>query len=282
MSAPAQFTSAMYALGAVGAWGVSDFLGGYTARRFNAFFLAAIGHACGFTLVFTIATSHHMALPAARNMGWAMLAGVCGGTALALFYRALSQGNMGLAAPVATVIGAAIPALFSIWMEGFPRPLVFVGFALALAGIWLISRPEKSGGAPQGLGLALISGLGFAGFYIFMKEAGDGAATWLASCSRGASLVVTALITVAGQKFKPSYARGAVIGGLAGCLDVSGTIMFVRASQTGRLDTAVVLTSLYPVITIVLARIFLEERFTFWKSVGMAAALAAVPLIARG
>jgi drug/metabolite transporter (DMT)-like permease len=271
----------MYALGAVGAWGISDFLGGYAARRFNSFLLAAIGHACGFTMVFTIAAGNDMTLPTARSMAWAMLAGMCGGTALALFYRALSQGNMGLAAPVATVIGAAIPAVFSIWMEGFPRPLVFAGFGLAVVGIWLISRPEESG-PPQGLGLALVSGLGFAGFYIFMKQAGAGAAPWLAACSRGASLVVTAIITLAGKKFKPFYTGGAVIGGLAGCLDVSGTIMFVRASQTGRLDTAVVLTSLYPVITIVLARIFLEERFTLWKAIGMGAALAAVPMIARG
>jgi drug/metabolite transporter (DMT)-like permease len=63
-------------------------------------------------------------------------------------------------------------------------------------------------------------------------------------------------------------------------LDVTGTICFVRATQTGRLDAAVMLTSLYPAITVILARIFLREHFTRWKLVGMLAALAAVPLIA--
>ena len=210
-----------------------------------------------------------------------MMAGASGGTALALFYRALAQGKMGLAAPVATVIGAGIPSAFSIWIDGFPRPLAIAGFLLALLGIWLISRPEEAGRA-EGLGLALVAGLGFAGFYISMKQAGDGAALWLAACSRGASFVMTAIITVAGRKFRPAYARGALIGAFAGCLDVSGTVMFVRAEQTGRLDTAVVLTSLYPVITILLARMFLNERFTLWKTVGMFAALAAVPMIATG
>jgi drug/metabolite transporter (DMT)-like permease len=281
MSNPAQLTSAFYALGAVGAWGISDFLGGYTARRFNSFFLASIGHAAGFSMVFALATGSHAQAPVARSAAWAMLAGISGGTALALFYRALAQGNMGLAAPVSTVIGAAIPAAFSIWVEGLPHPLAMAGFGLALLGIWLISRPEESV-RPQGLGLAFIAGLGFAGFYICMKQAGDGAALWLAASSRGASFVMTAIITLAGRKFSPFYARGAIIGGLAGCLDVSGTVMFVRAEQTGRLDTAVVLTSLYPVITILLARMFLNERFTFWRTAGMAAALAAVPMIARG
>ena len=277
----AQFTSAFYALGTVCCWGVSDFLGGYTARKFNSFLLATLGHAGGFTLVFAIAAGNHLPMPASRSMAWAMAAGACGGTALALFYRALSQGNMGLAAPVSTVIGAAIPTVFAIFTEGSPRPLTVAGFALALVGIWLISRPEESG-RPQGLGLAFISGLGFAGFYICMKLAGSGAVPWLAASSRGASLVLTAAITLAGSKFRPFYTAGAFVGIFAGCLDVSGTMLFIRAAQTGRLDATVVLTSLYPVITVLLARAVLKERFTAWKTAGMAAALAAVPMIARG
>jgi drug/metabolite transporter (DMT)-like permease len=281
MTIPSQYASTLFALGTVCAWGVSDFLGGYTSRRFNSFFLAMLGHAGGFTMVLAIAAANHLPLPAFHGMGWAMLGGASGGTALALFYRALSQGNMGLAAPVSTVIGAAIPAVFSVWMVGFPRPLTIAGFALALIGIWLISRPEESGRV-QGLGLAFVAGIGFAGFYIFMKEAGNGAAPWLAAFSRGTSLIVTAIITLAGRKFRPFYGAGAVIGVLAGCLDVTGTMLFIRAAQTGRLDTTVVLTSLYPVITILLASAILKERFTPWKTAGMVAALAAVPMIARG
>jgi drug/metabolite transporter (DMT)-like permease len=67
---------------------------------------------------------------------------------------------------------------------------------------------------------------------------------------------------------------------LAGCLDVSGSALFVRASQTGRLDAAVVLTSLYPAVTVLLAHFFLKEHFTRWKTAGILAALLAVPMIA--
>ncbi len=280
MPVPAQLSSAIYALGAVGCWGISDFLGGYTARRFNAFLLTAIGHASGLAMVASIARANHLAFPSLHSMEWALMAGAAGGSALALFYRALSQGNMGLAAPVATVIGAGIPAVFSIWTQGFPHPLALAGFALALLGIWLISRPEDSK-KPKGLGLAFVSGIGFAGFYICMRQAGSGSAPWLAAGSRSASLVVTLAILLLSRNFRPAYRAGVFIGALAGCLDVTGTMMFVRASQTGRLDSAVVLTSLYPVITVVLARILLKEHFTRWKTVGMVAALAAVPMIAR-
>jgi drug/metabolite transporter (DMT)-like permease len=280
MTLPAHFASATYALGAVACWGVSDFLGGHTAKRFNSFFLAMIGHASGLVLVATIASSNHMQFPATHSMEWALAAGAAGGLALAFFYRALSH-NMGIAAPVATVVGAAIPAVFAIWTEGFPRPLAMVGFALALLGIWLISRPQGAN-RPKGLGLALLAGVGFSIFFICMRQAGGGSAFWFASASRTASLVVTAIIVIAGKNLKPFYWPGFFIGALAGCLDVTGTVMFVRASQSGRLDTAVVLTSLYPVITVLLARIILKEHFTGWKLIGMIAALTAVPLIARG
>ncbi len=80
-----------------------------------------------------------------------------------------------------------------------------------------------------------------------------------------------------------SMARSRVgLGIVAGMLDVCGTICFIRAAQLGRLDAAVMLTSLYPAITVLLARIFLREHFTRWKLAGIAAALAAVPLIATG
>jgi drug/metabolite transporter (DMT)-like permease len=67
---------------------------------------------------------------------------------------------------------------------------------------------------------------------------------------------------------------------LAGALDSTGTLLFIRAEQTGRLDTAVMLTALYPVVTVLLARLILKEHFSRWKAVGVFAALAAVPLIA--
>jgi drug/metabolite transporter (DMT)-like permease len=117
-------------------------------------------------------------------------------------------------------------------------------------------------------------------FYIFIKKTGSGDAFWIAGVARTASLAVSATITLAGRKFSPFYAGGVWIGLLAGCIDVSGTAFFVRASQTGRLDTAVVLSSLYPAITVLLARIFLHEKFTRWKTVGVLAALIAIPMIA--
>ena len=280
MAITGQSTSSLYALGAVCTWGVSDFLGGYTARRFHAFFLAALGHMSGTLLMVSIALAAHEPLPPQSHLIWAAAAGVAGGVSLALFYRALSQGNMGISAPVTAVLSAGIPTVFGILREGFPGYMACAGFALALVGIWLVSRPEETV-RPKGLGLAVAAGIGFALFFIFIKKTASGDAFWIAAVARTASFAVTGAITLLGRRFSPFYPGGVWLGLLAGCIDVTGTAFFVRASQTGRLDTAVVLSSLYPAITVLMARIFLHEKLTRWKTAGMLAALAAVPMIAR-
>ena len=280
MAIPAQFASASYAMGAVCTWGLSDFLGGYIARRFQAFLLAAVGHLSGTILMITIALGSHQPFPPRSHLIWAAAAGMAGGVSLAFFYRALSHGNMGIAAPIAAVLSAGIPTIVGISREGVPGYAPCAGFAVALLGIWLVSRPEGSA-RPKGLALAIAAGLGFALFYIFIKKTGSGDPFWIAAIARTASFVITGTITLAGRRFSPFYLGGLWLGLLAGCIDVSGTAFFVRASQTGRLDTAVVLSSLYPAITVLLARIFLHEKFTRWKLVGILATLVAIPMIAK-
>lgn len=267
-----------FSLTAVLCWGTSDFVGGYAARRANAFFLTTIAHASGVLLMVALALLNHSAFPSRASSGWALAAGFSGGAALAIFYRALSIGKMGLTAPIAAVVGAAIPAAVTMMTEGLPARMEIAGFVLAGIGIWLISRPED-GSRPEGIGLAVLAALGFAGFFLCMKQAGEGSALWLAGLARLASLSLTTVIVLLVGNYtvtRPS----AILGIFAGFLDVSGSALFLRAAQSGRLDSAVVISSLYPAITVLLARLLLQERITRWQAVGMVAALAAVPMIA--
>jgi drug/metabolite transporter (DMT)-like permease len=164
--------------------------------------------------------------------------------------------------------------------EGFPGVWPIAGFVLAGVGIWLISRPEDGSRHPEGLWMAALAGVGFAGFYLCIRQAGDGSALWMAAVSRSASLVVTAVFVLVGRQLRDLPPPMAVFGFFVGCLDSTGTAMFIRSSQLGRLDAAVVLSSLYPAVTVLLARLVLKEHLTRWKAVGMLAALAAVPMIA--
>jgi drug/metabolite transporter (DMT)-like permease len=279
MYASPQSACVAYGLAAVAAWGTSDFMGGYATRRANAFLFALVFNIGGLILVGTLATATRAPFPSGRAVLWVVAGGICGGVGVAIFFRALSIGRMGLTAPVAAVLGAAIPTVFSLFTEGLPGRIPLFGFVLAAAGLWLISRTED-GLTPDGIGLAVLAGIGFAGFYLCVRQAGDASVFWIASCTRAGGLGITALVVLLRGKFRDITRAGVRWALVTGCIDSLGTMLFVRASQTGRLDEAVVVSSLYPAVTVLLARFFLQEHFTRWRVVGLLAALAAVPMIA--
>ncbi len=280
MPVHSQILSSGFGLTAVLCWGTSDFSGGYAAKRSDAFLVTLLAHSSGFTLMLLLAFGTHAPLPSPASALWALAAGALGGSALGIFYRALAMGNMGLTAPIAAVLAAALPTAYGMATEGIPHTAALIGFLLAGAGIWLISRPEGKLSHTQGISLALLAGLGFAGFFICINGTGNSSVLWSAAYSRLASLVAVTAIVLARRGQHHVDMRDAALGLFAGMLDVTGTALFIRADQTGRFDAAVVLTSLYPAITVLLAHFFLKERFTRWKTVGILAALASIPLIA--
>jgi drug/metabolite transporter (DMT)-like permease len=296
MPLTSQVLPVTFSLGSVFTWGTSDFLGGYAVRRANAFQFTTLAHACGTLFMAALAVTNHSAFPSSTSVFWALAAGLSGGAALAIFYRALASGRMGLAAPVAAVVSAGVPTVFAMLTNGLPRTIQLAGFVFAGIGLWLISRPENQT-RPEGLGLAVLAAIGFAGFFLCVKQAGNAAALWTAGLARFASFVLTGAIVLVLRKRKqnterveakvssPNSAislnlRSAAIAIIAGCLDVSGSALFIRASQVGRLDVSVVISSLYPAITVLLARLVLHEHFSCWRTIGMLAAMAAVPMIA--
>ena len=279
MIAP-NYVSGGFSAATILCWGSADFIGGIGAKTTDSFLVAALAHASGLVVMTSVALLAHAAFPAMGPMLWALAAGASGGVALAVFYRALASGHMGLNAPVTALLAAAIPVAFTFIVEGIPHPLQMAGFLLAGLGIWFISKPDHISGRPKGLGLAVIAGLGFAGFFLCINQTGDSSALWSAALSRCLGFLLVSLIVAVKGRPGGVATRFAWLGLLAGVLDVSGTAFFVRADQTGRLDASVVLCSLYPVITVLLAVGFLKERFTRVKLAGIAAAVAAVPLIA--
>lgn len=284
-----QFAPAAYAVTAVFLWGASDFAGGYASRRANAFVLTAFSHLCALVWMSVIAFATHASLPDHASMLWAILAGAIGGFSLAIFYGALAAGQMGLSAPIAALLGAAIPTMVDIALQGAPGRWSLIGFALAIIAIWLISRPDAAAkndtsaekGPPKGVTAAALAGVGFAGFYLCIHQA-TGSPIWGSAITRIGSLTATAIAVVAIRAPLKLDRPALALGFFAGAFDVMGTAFFIFASEHGRLDEAVVITSLYPAVTVVLARLVLKEHFSRWKFVGLLAALAAVPLIAGG
>ncbi|MHB1021272.1 MAG: EamA family transporter [Acidobacteriaceae bacterium] len=302
MGKPAQALSPAALLGLLAAifWGGGDFSGGMAARRMSAVRVVLISHSLSLAALLLLVWLRHEPLPPMHFLVWGICAGVAGGLGVMCFYTALSLGNMGASAAISGLITAAIPVSFALLTEGLPGWLKLAGFALAAAAIWIIAATpdgkERHHTEKRAAVLAIVSGVCFGILLLLLKLAGAGGALTAMTSARVGSLSATLLtlfllrgrIPAAPAAAEPGtdalqasgYAQMGVQWALmAALLDTSGNLVYILATQAGRLDVAAMLSSLYPASTILLAAWVLHERPTRRQAFGMALALAAVVLI---
>jgi drug/metabolite transporter (DMT)-like permease len=265
-------------------WGGSDFVGGVGARRAPALLVVASGHIVSLFLLLALCRGMHIALPGTHYLFYAALGGFEGSLALAVFYRALAMGAMGLTAALTGLLTALVPVAFSLFHDGLPTPLTAIGLAMGLLAIWLITRtpPARNQATkptpPTALLLGAVAGLGFGTQLILFKISSPGGILWAMTSARAAG--VAALVIVMAVAPPKAPWRGFWFTGiLAGLLDTFGNLFYIKATSLGRLDVAAVVCSLYPGGTILLAAIILREWPTRRQLAGIAVALAAVVLL---
>jgi drug/metabolite transporter (DMT)-like permease len=213
------------------------------------------------------------------DLMWGALAGVLVMAGYGFLLRGFESGSMGIVAPVSGVLATAIPVIFSVFTEGLPGRLQLLGFGLALVSIWMLSHPEQSGSRPAGLGMALLAGVGFGGFFTALDQVGESAIYWpLAAGRLTASLLMVAFGLSTRRSLIPQ-APPLMLLALLGLLDVGGNLFFLLAVQTGRLDVAAVLASLYPAVTAILAWMITKEHMARLQVMGAAVAVLAIALI---
>lgn len=274
-----ELLSAAFSLASAVSWGAGDFCGGLAARR-TGIFQAVIGsQAIGIVLLAGLALGVGERVPSVPALALCGLAGVLGAVGLLALYRALAEGRMGIAAPVSGVLSAGVPAIAAALVDGAPGALKLAGFGVALLAVWLVSRGPGATVRPRDLGLPILAGFGFGLFIVVIGRANAGAVFWPLVAARAASLtLLTAAALAARQPVWPARRDWALLAG-SGVLDAGGNSFLVLAAQTGRLDVAAVLSSLYPASTVLLARAILKEHLSRRQMLGVLAALAAIVLI---
>lgn len=276
-------TGVGFGLGAAASWGLADFGGGIASRRTAALATVVLSQAAGLVIAVAILLVVGEPAPAAAAMLWAV-AGGCGAfVALSSLYRALTIGSMGLVASIVAVVGAGIPVVVGVLTGDRLKATDVAGIAIALVAVALVTRPSHHATmSRQGLGLALLAGVGAGGFFIAMGRcADDGGGTWWpVVVSRSATLVL-ALVLVTRSRGLAAAARGmSPIVVVTGFADVLGLAFFLLANAEGALSIAAVVGSQHPAATTILARLFLKERLGRTQVAGILAALVAIALIA--
>ena len=277
---PSDFLGILSGLTSALVWGSGDFVGGLAARRIHPFQVVALAALVGAAIFVPFAVLLKEPVPSTASLAWSAAAGISGAIGVAAFYRALSTGASATVAPTAAVIGAAIPVVVAGILEGWPDPLDAAGIAVGLAGIWFVSRPS----GPMQLkgrtefGLAILAGVGFAGFFVFISQVEEGVLFSPLIVAKLAALGFAWLVLLGRRQSMPAPAQNP-LALLAGSLDAGGNLFFFIAQQYTTLGVAAVLSSMYPAATIFLSRMILHERIVRRQAWGVALCLAAVVLI---
>src|SRR4051794_2601180 len=240
----------------------------------------------GLALIAAIVAIRGEGPPGGDFLPYAAASSVGGIVGLTSFYKALSIGAMGVVAPLSST-AAVIPLVVGLASGDTLSGLQATGIALAIAGVVLASREASDEAAAstavaKGAGLALISALGFGFFFVTIAKASDADVMWAVCVNRTVSAL---LLSVALLVTRPAIGlklRDMRVLALIGVLDTGANGLFALASTKGLVSVVSVLASLYPIVTVVLARVVLHERLQAIQRIGAVAALAGVALISAG
>jgi drug/metabolite transporter (DMT)-like permease len=269
------------ALGASLTWGVSDFFGPLKGRKLGV--LPALVYVqLGGLVAIAVMVAIRGKGPAGPAVLFAIPAAVSGTLGFYAYYRGMAVGAMSIVAPIAG-LSAAVPVVFGILTGDRPSVWQWLGIVAALGGVFLASRePSRRGKVAAGVGLALLAAIGFGGYFPPMHEAGNVDFWWASLIFRMTS---TSVIFAAVVRRRPSLAVPSAqvsVLALIGIGDMFGNFFFAAASTSGLVSITSVLASLYPIVTVLLARLVLKERVARSQEAGIALTLVGVALISAG
>ncbi len=278
-------TGVLLALSASLIWGFADFGAGVGARRLPVFVVGAITQGAGLVLAGIVVIAVGRALPSSTQLAWAAFAGLVGVIGLSAFYRALAVGTMGVVGPI-TATASVVPLAYGLARGERPSTLQGIGVGLALLGVIAASleRLPEGGGRRLGIGvgLALLAALSFGGALIGLSRAASGGVAWATLTMRIVALPLMLAAAFAFRPGAPSWPRGWLLLVGVGIGDTGATMLYAIASTRGLLSIVAVLSSLYPIVIVTLARVLLKEKVAPPQLAGVAIALTGVALISAG
>ena len=284
----------LLALGSALSYGLSDVAGGLASRRISFVYAAFLGQAGG--LVATAAVVLILAAPATGgDLAWGAASGVGTGAAMTFLFRGISRGAMSVVVPLSAVGGVALPVLVgAAFLGDRPSGLTWAGVLVAIPALWLMCRstPGPSRASRAAVVDGLLAGGGIALQYLCLAQAGSTSGLWPILTGRGTALVmiVVAAFTLlpeatrrtARRDLRVAPASVLVLSLGAGVLAAVALTAYLFALRSELLTVTVVLSSLYPVVPVLVGLLFLGEHLRAAQVCGLAAALLATLLIALG
>jgi drug/metabolite transporter (DMT)-like permease len=290
----------LLALASAAGYGSSDYTGGMAARQASLIRITVLAQGVSVVLIILVLPLAGLRAPALGSLAWGAAGGLAGALGALSLYAGFRRAAFSVVGPISAIGSAGFSVLAGLLLGERPGPLAMIGIGLALPAILGVSaspgsarpgpRPDQAGqggsgqaghGSPAaGVLWGLTAGAGFAVLFIALNRAGSHDGLYPVAASQIAALaVVLGLGVTTGDVHLPPR-RASELAALTGVLGTAGTVLYFYATQAGLLAVTAVLTSLYPAVTIVLARAFARERLTAVRLTGLCLAGVSVGLIA--
>jgi drug/metabolite transporter (DMT)-like permease len=259
-------------------YGASDFLAGVAGRRGPTALVAVTGQPVALAAALLGLLLFRWSGPAPAALGWGAASGLGSGVGILALYRGLAIGEMTVVATLSGVLTALIPAGVGLALGNRPAPVQLAGMVIAIPAVAMVSWQAR-GHSSRGRGVreALLAGAGFAVLFIALDRAGTASGTWPLVTGQLVSLLVVAAAAI--RSGGGGWRRVAPLAAGAGILGGVGNILFLRATGLSQLALVAVISSLYPAVTVLLARFGLGERWNRVQRAGLLAAAVSVVLI---
>ncbi len=271
--------AALLALASSLMWGTADFLGGKTSRRLPPLAVYGLSQTVGFAFLIVAATLTSSWGADSRYWPWAILSSLLGMVGMLAFYAALAIGPMGIVSPLVS-LSVLVPVTVALLGGEVPGSIQVLGIIAAVVGILLASGPELSGAeTARPLVLAGVAALCFGGMFVTMAKGSEYSPLMTMTGMRVTTMVLFAVVLLRVRSLGGARPSDALPLAVVGIFDAGANVAYGIATTMGLLATTSVLGSLYPVVTALLAAIFLHERLRWVQYVGVAVAMTGVILI---
>ncbi|MCH7582100.1 MAG: DMT family transporter [Acidobacteria bacterium] len=264
-------------------YGIGDFLGGEGAKRAPAAAIVLWAGVVSFPLVSAIALINGGSA-SGTDLALGAAAGTAGALGLVFLFAGLGKGHAAAVAPAAGAFAGMLPVVVAVVTGERPSTLAWLGVGLAIPAIVLSSWVADPGDLPWGgVGFGVIAGVGFGGYAIIIDRTSATSELLPLISARAATIVVVLVVALLGMWKVTGFGqmpRGIVLGN--GFLDVAGNITLLAGLRVGSLALVAVSSSLYPVVTVVMARVVNREHLRGRQVVGIVMTLVALAAIALG
>jgi len=280
------------------AYGVSDYAAGLASRDFSVIQVTLVSAAASTLVVAAVLPFAAAHPPGAAPLAWGALAGLGEEVGALALYYGFRHAAFSVAGPLSAVGAAGFAVLAGLLFGERPSTLALTGIILALPAIVGVSASAAAdqgaaaeqgaaeGGQPRGrltgVVAGLIAGACFSLLFIGLNRAGSHSGLWPVAAAAAAELAVALVVAAATRNIRRPAAQQGWLAVFTGVTGAGGVVAYFFAAHDGFLAVTAVLTSLYPAVTIVLARVMLGEKLTALRLAGLGLAAACVALIAAG